>query len=724
MTFPGRALPLRARAAPVAAILLALGCRGADDPPAEPRPTAPAETPAAPTGPVTFARDVAPILFQRCSPCHRPGQAGPFPLLTYEDARKRAGQIAAVTAERIMPPWPPDPGYGRFAGERRLSAEAIALLGLWAEAGAPMGDPADPPAPPDFPEGWALGKPDLALEMGDAFLLPAEGADLFRNFWLPRPTGPALHVRAVEFRPDNPGVIHHAMLLVDPTGESRRLEAADAAPGFDAEMEVGSATIPDGQFVGWTPGKVPRLKPEASAWRLNPASDLVLQLHLLPSGRPEPVRVAVGLHLAAEPPAFPPFLLRLGSKAIDIPPGAPDYRIDDAYTLPVPVKVLSLYPHAHYLGRDIQAWARLPDGEKRWLIRIKHWDFNRQDEYELAEPMLLPAGARLYMRYTYDNSAENPRNPSRPPRRVRFGGRSTDEMGYLLIEVLTGSPADRAHLAEDFWAHETEKEIEAHRARIAADRRDPAPHRELAALLLRRGDTEAAVRHFRRALELGGSDADGHYNLGLAFSRAGRANEAAEAFARALAIRNDFVEALAAIAEIELSQGDAEGALQRLRRAVALEPDRAVTRLALGRALRLAGRLEAAEAACRAALELEPPSAAGHYQHGLALKALGRTEAAIAALGRAVAFDPTQGAFLSDLGNTLAAAGRPAEALPHYREALRLDPEDALTHYNYALALARLGQVALAEEHYARALRLRPDLAAKAPTANSSSGMD
>ena len=211
---------------------------------------------------ITFNKDIAPIIFKNCAPCHRPGEAGPFPLLNYDDVKKHAGQIAAVTRIRFMPPWLPEPGYGDFVGQRRLTDGEIQAIQNWAQQGAVEGDPKDKPRAPEFVEGWQLGKPDLVLKMSRAYELPAhgdKGRDVFRNFVIPVPVSGARNVKAIEFRPGNAQIFHHANILVDRTESSRRLDGQDGQPGFAGmDLEIESDRFdPDSHFLFWKPGTSP-----------------------------------------------------------------------------------------------------------------------------------------------------------------------------------------------------------------------------------------------------------------------------------------------------------------------------------------------------------------------------------------------------------------------------------------------------------------------------------
>lgn len=471
---------------------------------------------------IAFTRDVAPIMYRECAVCHRPGGSAPLSLLTYEEAAPQAALIAAAVTSRRMPPWLPASGYVAFAGERRLSDGEMDVIRRWVEQGAPRGDPADLPPPPVWPDGWQLGEPDLVVEF-PAYDVPAAGPERFRNLVASSGVTARRWVRAVELRPGSPRVVHHARLMVDTTASSRDADAQDPGPGFDG-MELGSdAGSPPGAFVGWTPGKVPSPYPEGLAWPLAPGADLVLQLHLRPTGAAETVRPQLGLHFAAGPPRRPPALIMLGTTLIDIPAGDSAHVVTDRYQLPVDVEALGVYPHAHYLARRMEAFATLPNGERRWLLVIPEWDFNWQDEYRYAEPIRLPRGSVLTMHYTYDNSAANPRHPNRPPARVTYGPHSTDEMADLIVQVVVRRPADVAALERDLaWKYYTDAvTADAYRAYVRGRENavagrlteaarafreslgqkfdDPVVHVALADALLALGEDEAALAHLEQA---------------------------------------------------------------------------------------------------------------------------------------------------------------------------------------------------------------------------------
>jgi hypothetical protein len=402
--------------------------------------------PGARAGEVTFNRDVAPIVHAHCAACHREGETAPFPLLTYDDVRKRAKQVAEVTAGRIMPPWKAEPqeGHPPFVGARRLSDGQIDVLRRWAERGSPEGDPADAPPPPRFTAGWRLGEPDVIVRMPDAYTVPAEGRDIYRSFIVPVRVPAGKYVRAVEYRPGNPKVVHHAVLSTMAEGEARKLQGAEppgTGPGFATGLVAPGDRLP-GSLGIWAPGKEPLALPDGCAMNWPAGAALLLQLHLHPSGRPESEQSSVGLYLTDAAPRAQLRPIGLVNAEVDIPPGAKNHVLSAAHVLEHDVDVVGLFPHMHLLGRTLTATATLPDGTVKPVLSIGDWDFAWQSYYQYAEPLRLPAGTRLAASWTFDNSADNPDNPSNPPRRVRFGEQTTDEMGVLILDVIEAGRGD------------------------------------------------------------------------------------------------------------------------------------------------------------------------------------------------------------------------------------------------------------------------------------------
>jgi len=395
----------------------------------------------------TFNQDIAPILYQNCATCHRPGQVAPFSLLTYNDAAKRAGLIAIVTAKHYMPPWKAEAGYGHFQDERRLTAAQIALIGEWARNGAPEGDPQRKPAPPQFASGWQAGKPDAVFSMPESFSIPADGFDRYQCFVIPLNISADRYVKTVEFRPGNPQVVHHALFFLDTSGQARQLDAATPEPGYPC---FGGPQIqPSGALGGWAPGATPEPLPDGVAHTVGKGADLVIQIHYHPSGKPETDQSSIGLTFGDAPQKGLTGMI-LGTRKIDLAPGDAHQVITDWALVPEDVNLIGITPHAHLLCREMKVDARLPDGKTEPLIWIKDWDFNWQGQYRYAAPVKLPKGTRIEMQYVYDNSASNPHNPSNPPKRVTYGEQTTDEMALMFLQVVLPRPEDVPRFRREF----------------------------------------------------------------------------------------------------------------------------------------------------------------------------------------------------------------------------------------------------------------------------------
>jgi tetratricopeptide repeat protein len=489
---------------------------------------------------VTFAADIAPLVHEHCASCHRPGGVS-FSLLSYEQLKSRAALIADVTSRRYMPPWRPEPGHGEFAGARRLTDEQIAMFRRWQEAGSPLGNPAAVPNPPSWTSGWQLGPPDLVVSMVDAYILQADGPDVYRNFVLPVGLQNKRHVRAWEFRPGS-GAVHHATLHLDATRASRQFDERDPQPGYEG-LVAHSARTPDGFFLDWAPGHTAFFQPKDLAWPVESGADLVMMLHLRPSGRPESVRASVALYFTDEPPSKLPVMVRLNRADLDIAAGVRDYTAAKGFTLPVDVDVYTVQPHAHYLAREVNAYATLPDGRTEPLVRIADWAFEWQDVYRYARPLFLPAGTVITMQWRYDNSDGNPRNPHHPPQRVTYGQRTSDEMSELWLQVVPRRSEDREKLVRAIRDSVLPQEISGHEMMLRADPDNAALHDDAALLYAEYGDIERALAHFQESLRIRPQAASSHYNVGTALLRLGRRDEAARYFREAIAIDPGYVPA-------------------------------------------------------------------------------------------------------------------------------------------------------------------------------------
>jgi Flp pilus assembly protein TadD len=551
---------------------------------------------------ITFNRDIAPIVFRSCSTCHRPGEAAPFALLTYSDVKKHARQILDVTRSRSMPPWLPDAQPLKFRDEMRLSDAEIGMLQRWVEQGEVEGNASDLPEPPKFVEGWRLGKPDLILTATKPLVLPSGGTDTYWNFIFPVPIDGTRWVKAVEIRPGDKRYVHHANILIDRTGSSRSRELEPGAGFGGMEIRIESQVFdPDSHLLFWKPGTMPSEEPEGMALRLDRGTDLILNTHLQPSGKPEVIQPSIGLYFTTEAATKFPMLVQLDDDVkLDITAGEKNFLVTDDFTLPVDVDLLAIYPHAHYLGKDIQAVAELPDGTKETLIHIPQWNLNWQAVYRYGTPVRLPRGTTVGLRYTYDNSEENPQNPTHPPMRVRGGNRSTDEMCHLWLQVLPvnfdaaqGDP--RMALQEALARHNVEK-----------NRNDFESHYNLGAMLQAKSNLDGALREYEAAVHLRPEDATANNALGAALVAAGRPEQGATYLQVALKVRPDYFEGHYNLGFALAGQNNFAAAIEQFQAALRLQPQDAAVEANLGVALAELGRFGEAKSHFEHALQLDP----------------------------------------------------------------------------------------------------------------------
>jgi tetratricopeptide (TPR) repeat protein len=585
-------------------VLVALhvvGCRGAEDSRSRVPPAADAPT---------FNAEVAPIILQRCAPCHHAGGAAPFPLIDFETVRKRGQLIRAAVQNRIMPPWLPEPIEVEFAGNRRLSPRQIDIIERWIDRGMPEGTPIDRPRVPQFSDDWQLGEPDLVVRLPHPYTLPASGPDVWRNFVVPIPMAHSEYVKTIEVRPGSARFVHHALMAIDETGSSRRRDALDHEIGFDG-MDMGDAHMPDGSILGWTPGMLPFPGIDDVRWQLDPGTDVVLQLHMLPSGKPETIDPVIGFHFArAAGPGSPTYALQLDADdQLNIPAETRNFTVTDTIALPVDVELLAAYPHAHFLGTHIEGWATLPDGSRRSLLKIDRWDFKWQDVYRYAQPIALPRGSSLTMQWVYDNSSANPRQVNQPVKRVKAGLRSSDEMAHLLVQMRLKTPGDRDLLKEAHFTHLVERDphnakllyglagvlkdrgrlpdaAAYYRQALVAQPEYVAAHINLGAVLMAQRQVADAIDHFRSAVRLDPDAALAHYDLAFAWEATGRLDDAIHSYREAIRCRPEFAQAHNNLGQLLTARGRLDEAVAHLREAARLLPDSPDVRQNLDAALR------------------------------------------------------------------------------------------------------------------------------------------
>jgi peroxiredoxin len=390
---------------------------------------------------VTYHKDVLPILQKHCQECHRPGEVGPFSLMTYRQAVNWADDVKEYTQKRVMPPWKIHEGMD-FQNERRLSDKEIATLAAWADGGTPEGDPKDAPPPVKFAEGWRRGTPDMILTVPEDFQLGPTGRDLMRNFVLPSGLTEDKYVEAVEVRAGNSRIVHHGVLTIDTAGQGRKMEKEqqakpptpihemDKGPGFTSSMIVG---VSGGLLDVWVPGQMPRTLPEGTGIRLPKGSDIILQLHYHRDGRLEKDRTQVGLYFTkkkVERPMQDGFVLAF---FLTIPAGKDHFVVKGTSTVSQDITLYDIMPHMHMLGKEFKVEMTPPDGKKTLVLHIKEWDYNWQETYYFKEPLKLKAGTKLDIEGVYDNSVKNPNNPFSPPQSVSFGEQTFNEMCLAIM---------------------------------------------------------------------------------------------------------------------------------------------------------------------------------------------------------------------------------------------------------------------------------------------------
>jgi Flp pilus assembly protein TadD len=469
------------------------------------------------------------------------------------------------------------------------------------------------------------------LTVPKAYTLGAGGPDVYRNFIFSFPLESTRYVRALEIRPGNQRVVHHANLLIDRNRSSRWRDGRDGQPGFpgmDLKIEA-NLNDPESHFLFWKPGSVLSEEPDGMAWTLDPGTDLVLNMHLQPTGKPESIEPSLGLYFTSTPPRLRPLLVQLeNDRALDIPAGAKDFVVTDEFTLPVDADLLGVYPHAHYLGRDIEGAATLPDGSRKPLIRIRHWDLNWQAVYRYQTPVFLPKGTTISMRWVYDNPG---------PNRVVAGDQSTDEMSHLWLQLLPRGPGDRRMAIQEALI----------RKRLRKDPADFTAHFNLGGVLQAKGDGDGAIRELREAVRIRPRDEVALNTLAAFLQLQHRDDEAEALYQRALEARPDYPDAHYNLANLLLARDAPDQAIPHLREVLRLTPDDAKARATLAEALNerahtLAGggRLKDATADFRELVALRPSDSDACTNLGVALAMQGDLEESKVLFERAIQLNP------------------------------------------------------------------------------------
>ena len=415
--------------------------------------------------PVTFYKDVLPVLQRHCQGCHRPGEVAPMSFLDYQSTRPWAKAMKAAVLERKMPPWLADPHYGKFANDRRLTDADIKALVTWSDAGAPQGDPKDAPPPVKWLDGWNIGKPDLEFEMPNAFDVQASGTIEYQYVVIPTGFAEDRWVQMAEVRPGNRAVVHHVIAFLRPPGSKWMADAKPGVPFVPArETRRRSNTGTNGNadpqanrqenqdnaasfelLVGYAPGLQPWMCLPGASKLVKAGSDIVLQLHYTANGTAATDKTKIGIIFAKGAPERRQLTMSAANAKFVLPPGDPAYEVHSQIEMRDDSELVGLMPHMHLRGKDFLYKVVYPTGESSTLLSVPKYDFNWQLFYFLDQPLVMPKGTRIECTAHFDNSPNNPANPD-PSKEVRWGDQSWEEMMIGWFDVTIPAHADPANL--------------------------------------------------------------------------------------------------------------------------------------------------------------------------------------------------------------------------------------------------------------------------------------
>jgi hypothetical protein len=395
----------------------------------------------------TYSKDIAPILFKNCAGCHRPGEIGPMPLLSYTQTRPWAKSIREAVALKTMPPWHADAHRGTFSNDRRLTDQERETIIAWADGGTPQGNPKDLPPTPAFAEGWEIGKPDAILAMQKPYLVPASGTIDYQYIEVPTNFTEDKWIQAIQVRPGTRSVVHHVLVFATEPGalksaktfsrvipeitpeQRKQLAESDTK---HAEAHAETKRDPGVLIATYAPGTAAQVFESGSAMRLKAGAVLTFQLHYTANGKAAEDTSSVGLIFAKEAPANEVKSDAFFNPMLKLPAGARDTAVDAGIRFNEDVHITAIFPHTHVRGKSWEYRMVYPDGRKEAVLSVPHYDFNWQTYYTFTTPLAVPKGARLESTAHYDNSPSNPANPD-PKVEVRWGDQTWNEMQYTGI---------------------------------------------------------------------------------------------------------------------------------------------------------------------------------------------------------------------------------------------------------------------------------------------------
>lgn len=456
------------------------------------------------------------IIINKCSGCHMKGGSAPFALTSYEEIKKRGRAIAKVTVARYMPPWLPEKTAHSFVGDNSLTKQEIEIISEWCESG--MVKPASGIGPLISPKSlveWKLGQPDLVLEMNSTFEMPAESEDIYRHFVIPSGMKIDRYIKGFDFKPNNKSIVHHAFIKIDRTNSSKNLDKGTGGDGFDGMSAECMAVMPRGHFTSWQQGREPKFTEEGVSWLLPAKSDVVFQLHLKSTGKKERVQSKIGLYFTDKKPTKYFRKINLTRRDFKIPANESAYGLEESFTLDEPAYLRAVMPHAHSLGKTIDAKIVYPDGRVENVLHIPNWDPAWQSEYVFKEPIPLPAGATLIGTISYDNSARNTRNPNLKPKEVTYGIEASDEMFELAFQLYVDQENQLDKISKHIDEYNKRVLLNATKFQLEQDPNNADEWCFLGQVYLSKYELALAYSSLKKSIGLNPNNAKAYYYLGI-----------------------------------------------------------------------------------------------------------------------------------------------------------------------------------------------------------------
>ncbi|MBT5310609.1 MAG: tetratricopeptide repeat protein [Verrucomicrobia bacterium] len=490
------------------------------------------------------ALEACSIIINKCSTCHMKGGSAPFSLTTYEEIKKRGSAIAEVTSSRYMPPWLAQETTHAFVDDKSLSKSEIQLIREWVESGMikPISGFEGLVSTNNIVE-WKLGPPDLVLEMKSAYEMPVESDDIYWHFVIPSGLKADRYVKGFDFKPDNNRIVHHAFIKIDKTNSSRRLDEAGGGVGFDGMVSEGNAVMPDGHFTSWQQGREPKLMEKGASWLLPANSDVVFQLHMKSTGKKERIKSKIGLYFADEKPTKYFKKINLTRRDFKIPANEKAFKLRESFTLAEPAHLRAVMPHAHYLGKAIDAKIIYPDGRVENVLHIPNWDPAWQSEYVFKDPIPLPRGATLIGEISYDNSKDNYRNPNPNPIEVSYGTTIKDEMFEVAFQLFTNQQTQLDKISGQIDEYNKNVFLNATKFQIEQDPNNADEWCFLGQVYLSNGAYSQAYKSLKKSIDLDPDNAKSYYYLGLYYRFTEDPSRAEYNFIKAIKIDNNNAKA-------------------------------------------------------------------------------------------------------------------------------------------------------------------------------------